>query len=58
MPDGLTIDKGLEPSHLDDDVRFRTTYYFRVFDVCPIKTPFGPEHQDTASAFVSRIENK
>lgn len=28
------IDTGIEPENQDNNVRFRTTYYFRVFDYC------------------------
>ncbi|MEX5217259.1 MAG: hypothetical protein NW701_05485 [Nitrospira sp.] len=30
------IDSGVEPRYQDRDVRFRTTYYFRVFDICDV----------------------
>ena len=31
----MEVRSGTDPRNQDDDVRFRTTYYFRVFDVCP-----------------------
>jgi hypothetical protein len=31
------ISAGEDPQNQDSNVRFRTTYYFRVFDVCPTK---------------------
>jgi hypothetical protein len=43
----MQVDTGLHPKNQDKDVRFRTTYYFRVFDYCAadsdggIKTPFA-----------------
>lgn len=30
----MEVRAGIDPRHQDDNVRFRTTYYFRVFDVC------------------------
>jgi len=30
------IDSGVDPKHQDRNVRFRTTYYFRVFDICDV----------------------
>lgn len=30
----MTVKDGLSPKYADQDVRFRTTYYFRVFDYC------------------------
>ncbi|MCW0233264.1 MAG: hypothetical protein OJJ21_06680 [Ferrovibrio sp.] len=34
VPDSMHVRKGSDPKYEDDDVRFRTTYYFRVFDLC------------------------
>lgn len=34
VPESMQVRAGVDPRHQDDDVRFRTTYYFRVFDVC------------------------
>lgn len=34
IPDSMHVRMGGEPRHQDDDVLFRTTYYFRVFDFC------------------------
>ncbi|MBI3497355.1 MAG: hypothetical protein HY058_08630 [Proteobacteria bacterium] len=36
MPEQFEVTKGLDPWNEDKDVRFRTTYYFRVFDVCEL----------------------
>ncbi len=33
-PPSATVDKGANPFNADQDVLFRTTYYFRVFDYC------------------------
>jgi hypothetical protein len=34
LPGQFRVDRGIDPQHQDEDVRFRTTYYFRVFDRC------------------------
>jgi hypothetical protein len=34
MPRDMHVTYGLGPRLVDDDVRFRTTYYFRTFDYC------------------------
>lgn len=34
MPESMGVRSGGEPRHEDDHVRFRTTYFFRVFDYC------------------------
>jgi hypothetical protein len=34
IPPQFRIDQGIDPQYQDDDIRFRTTYYFRVFDLC------------------------
>ena len=39
MPDSMTVKAGDEPDNIDEDVRFRTTYYFRVFDQCNATQP-------------------
>ncbi len=47
VPKEMLVDKGLEPQNEDEKVRFRTTYYFRVFDYCAdsgnatVKPPFA-----------------
>lgn len=33
-PDSMHVRKGAGPEKVDEDVAFRTTYYFRVFDYC------------------------
>lgn len=50
------MDSGLEPEHIDEHVRFRTTYYFRVVEGCPIE-PLSLENQASdSSLFVKRIK--
>ena len=34
VPGSMGVRSGADPRHQDDNVRFRSTYYFRVFDVC------------------------
>lgn len=34
VPRSMEVRTGVEPRYEDDDVRFRTTYFFRVFDYC------------------------
>lgn len=34
IPDYMTVHGGTEPQNEDRNVRFRTTYYFRVYDYC------------------------
>lgn len=34
MPRSMTIRTGSEPRYQDDDTRFKTVYYFRVFEYC------------------------
>ena len=34
VPEQLQVRSGVDPRSQDDNVRFRTIYYFRVFDVC------------------------
>ena len=33
-PDSMQVREGADPFHQDEDVAFRTTYYFRSFDYC------------------------
>ena len=40
VPPHQQVREGVDPEHIDTDVRFRATYYFRVFDFCP------PEKRD------------
>jgi hypothetical protein len=34
VPDAMRVREGIHPKNQDENVRFRTTYYFRVFDAC------------------------
>lgn len=34
LPAHFRVRSGTDPAHVDKDVQFRTTYYFRVFDFC------------------------
>jgi hypothetical protein len=36
VPRSYRVDTGVYPEYQDDEVRFRTTYYLRVFDLCPV----------------------
>lgn len=38
LPDSMAVRSGVQPKHQDDDVRFRTTYFYRVFDYCASPT--------------------
>jgi len=38
VPKSFRVDTGVYPEYQDDEVRFRTTYYLRVFDLCPVDT--------------------
>ena len=51
-PTGLQVREGGDPDHADDDVAFRTTYYFRVFDPCTIL-----ERQNAGDRLVPRPLN-
>jgi hypothetical protein len=43
VPKHMQVDSGLNPKNQDKEVRFRTTYYFRVFDYCADKSNGGIE---------------
>ena len=69
VPEHMRVRAGIDPRNQDDNVRFRSTYYFRVFDVC--RNPdngevevHGPPQLDSlyrfrmtgkASSFFSRV---
>ena len=40
-PPSTTVGEGADPFQVDKDVVFRTTYYFRVFDYCELKSSQG-----------------
>ena len=50
VPASLRVDTGNEPAYRDDDVRFRTTYYFRVVDSCRLNDGVGPDSYDPERA--------
>lgn len=58
VPQHMEVRNGLDPSRQDEDVRFRTTYYFRVFDECQLdRDKFNPsdfERSDTLP-FLTRV---
>ena len=37
VPPAMRIDLGEHPAHQDEQVRFRTTYYFRIVDSCKVQ---------------------
>lgn len=41
----MRVDTGLEPQNIDSNVRFRTTYYFRVLTGCRIEEAEDSDHQ-------------
>lgn len=41
VPEHMEVRAGVDPRNVDDGVRFRTTYYFRVFDVCQSRSAAG-----------------
>lgn len=46
MPSHLKVRSGIDPDNQDEDVRFRTTYYFRVFDRCSVKKAKKGDDED------------
>lgn len=50
VPASLRVDTGNEPAYRDDDVRFRTTYYFRVVDSCRVNDGKDANSYDTDRA--------
>lgn len=53
VPRSYRIDTGVFPEYQDNDVRFRTTYYLRVFDVCPVEA--GMQDIQGSSAYEKRM---
>lgn len=54
MPPQMKIENANDPRYEDQDVRFRTTYYFRVYDPCPPTAATGgprPPASDTLYRF-------
>jgi hypothetical protein len=52
------VDSGLEPQHIDDQVRFRTTYYFRVLSGCRIDTTPKDEYSADSLPFMKRVRGE
>lgn len=52
VPPQFRVDTGAEPRYEDKTVRFRTTYYFRVFDLCEGLNADGTEVDLTPAEFV------
>lgn len=57
VPSNMRVDTGLEPQYIDSNVRFRTTYYFRVLTGCRIE-PTKRGERDTGSPFAKRIRGE
>ena len=51
-PASMQVREGDDPHYEDEDVAFRTTYYFRVFDYCA-----GADSSEAAYAQVPRIDS-
>mgnify|MGYP007111983813 CR=1 FL=1 len=58
VPAALRVDSGLEPQHIDDQVRFRTTYYFRVLSGCRIDTTPKDEYSADSLPFMKRVRGE
>ena len=58
IPKQFRIDRGIDPKYLDEDVRFRTTYYFRVFDVCDEEDKDGTAKPLNDSLYRFRMTGK
>ena len=58
VSDPTHIRRGASPQLVDDLVRFRTTYYFRVFDACEIFADQGPEAYDNSNLLLRKKPGK
>lgn len=56
LPEHMEVRAGIDPRNQDDDVRFRTTYYFRVFDACQGIVPREEPRSDATGTFVTDNE--
>ncbi len=56
LPQHMEVRAGIDPRHQDDDVRFRTTYYFRVFDACQGIVPREEPRSDATGTFTKDNE--
>jgi|GEM_PF-931343 len=54
IPTHMHVRHGVEPEHADKDVVFRTTYYFRVFDVCDNDTEEALTSGSDSLVFVNK----
>jgi len=50
MPRAMKVDTASHPRYVDKDVRFRTTYYFRVYDYCQDDAKAGTNNRVHANA--------
>ena len=57
-PASIQVRKGSDPINKDDDVTFRTNYYFRVFDYCASIRPEGPVLPQNDSLFRFEMTGK
>jgi hypothetical protein len=51
IPAQMQVSQGVDPQNEDRDVRFRTVYYFRVFDYCEDINPAGKQPADDEHIF-------
>lgn len=51
----MRVDTGLEPQNIDSNVRFRTTYYFRVLTGCSIEPMKKGDRASDDSHFAKRV---
>lgn len=58
VPTAYRVDSGLEPQHIDEHVRFRTTYYFRVLTGCRIDTTKNEDLSTDGSPFIKRVKGE
>lgn len=58
IPEHMEVRAGLDPDNVDEDVRFRTTYYFRVFDVCEDGSGYKKLKLQTDSLYRFRMTGK
>ncbi len=60
LPKSMGVRSGTEPRHEDDDVRFRVTYFYRVYDYCshPSRAKDDPYHIKSDSLYRFRMTGK
>lgn len=54
----MRVDTGLEPQNIDSNVRYRTTYYFRVLTGCRIDTMAPGDRADDNSPYAKRVKGQ